>query len=143
MLVLCLSIIFILMIIGIIHLINPILSKKVINFIKAKLINLTEIINILYGLYCLIIYLLYQYYITETIFKNQSSYDLINSLLFAFLFFYAILLTEHDSSDIYYSNSFLYNNSFILMNIIWLGQILFEIGHEHLIFISSKGLKSL
>ena len=128
MFVLCASIIFTLMVIGIIHLINPILSKKIINFIKAKLINSTKIINILYGLYCLIIYLLYQYYIVQIIFKNQLSYDIINDLLFTFLFFYAILLTKHEPSNLYYPNLFLYNSSFNLINIVWLGQMLFEIG---------------
>ena len=128
MLALLVSIIFIVMIIGIIYLINPILSKKIINFIKAKLVNSTKIINILYGLYCLIIYLLYQYFIAKIIFKDHISYDIMNSLLFTFLFFCAILLSEHEPSNIYYPNAFLYNSSFILMNIIWLGQMLFEIG---------------
>ena len=86
----------------------------------------------IYNLYCLAIYIKYNYTILDSISDSNSSNDRINMILYISVFISSILLLKN-KYDRLGCLLFFNNNYFCLINLIWLLYIIFRIAHFGLI----------
>ena len=98
------------------------LKSFILKFIKS----IKKPIVFIYNLYCLAIYVKYNYTILGSISDSNSPNDKMGTILYFSVFISSILLLSNES-DLLGFKLFFNNNYFCLINLMWLLYIIFKI----------------